>query len=196
MRWDIAVGVVAGLIAVWLVLILALLIVKPDRGGLPGAVRLLPDLVRLIARLAKDPSLPRSVRTRVALLALYLASPIDLVPDFIPVVGYADDAILVILVLRAVVRRAGLDAVRGHWPGSDEGFALLCRLTGLAEPPSSQPPTTSGGGGGAAAGRSGQEHDESDRGDQHPHHQVSERGRGAERGPDQAGDTGRGEVAK
>lgn len=57
--------------------------------------------------------------------------PIDLVPDFIPVLGYADDAIIVAVVLRSVVRRAGIDAVRGHWPGSADGFAALCRITGL-----------------------------------------------------------------
>jgi uncharacterized membrane protein YkvA (DUF1232 family) len=51
--------------------------------------------------------------------------------DFIPVLGYADDAIIVTLVLRSTVRRGGLDAVRAHWPGSDDGIAALCRITGL-----------------------------------------------------------------
>ena len=65
---------------------------------------------------------------RLALLLGYLALPFDLIPDFIPVLGYADDAIIVTLVLRSVVRRAGEDAVRAHWPGSDDGFAALARL--------------------------------------------------------------------
>jgi uncharacterized membrane protein YkvA (DUF1232 family) len=56
------------------------------------------------------------------------------VPDFIPVLGYADDAIIVTAVLRSVVRRAGLTAVRRHWPGTPHGFTVLCRLTGLHEP--------------------------------------------------------------
>ena len=60
-----------------------------------------------------------------------LATPIDLVPDFIPVIGYADDAIVVTAVLRSVVRRAGLAAIRAHWPGTDDGFAAVVRLTGL-----------------------------------------------------------------
>jgi uncharacterized membrane protein YkvA (DUF1232 family) len=59
---------------------------------------------------------------------IYLAWPIDLVPDFIPVVGYADAAIIVALVLRSVVRRAGPDAIEQHWPGTPEGLALIDRL--------------------------------------------------------------------
>jgi uncharacterized membrane protein YkvA (DUF1232 family) len=85
----------------------------------------------LIRRLAADQTLPRGVRVWLALLLAYLALPIDLVPDFIPVLGYADDAIIVTMVLRSVVRRAGLEAVRAHWPGTDDGFAALVRLTGL-----------------------------------------------------------------
>jgi uncharacterized membrane protein YkvA (DUF1232 family) len=79
-----------------------------------------------------DRILPRGVRVRLALLPAYLAVPTDLIPDFIPVLGYADDAIIVTAVLRSVVRRAGLDAVRAHWPGTDDGFTALTRLTGLA----------------------------------------------------------------
>ena len=94
-------------------------------------MRLLPDVLRLIRRLATDKDLPRGVRIRLGLLLVYLAIPIDLVPDFLPVLGYADDAIIVTAVLRAVVRRAGLDAVRRHWPGTDDGFTVLCRLTSL-----------------------------------------------------------------
>jgi uncharacterized membrane protein YkvA (DUF1232 family) len=65
------------------------------------------------------------------LLLIYLAIPFDPIPDFIPVLGYADGAIIVAAVLRSVVRRAGLDAVRERWPGSDDGFAALTRLAGL-----------------------------------------------------------------
>ncbi len=54
-----------------------------------------------------------------------------MIPDFIPVLGYADDAIIVTAVLRFIVRRAGTDAVRQHWPGTNDGFAALRRLTGL-----------------------------------------------------------------
>jgi uncharacterized membrane protein YkvA (DUF1232 family) len=75
----------------------------------------------------------------VQLLLAYLASPIDLVPDFIPVVGYADDAIIVAAVLRSVARRAGVQALERHWPGTRDGFAALCRLTRLTPDEASCP---------------------------------------------------------
>ncbi|QRY47176.1 DUF1232 domain-containing protein [Mycolicibacterium boenickei] len=125
-------GLGAALLLSWLVLVVALLVVRP-RGNLLGeALRILPDLLRLIPRLAADRSLPIGVRVRLALLVVYLALPIDLIPDFIPVLGYADDAIIVTVVLRSVVHHAGLDTVRAHWPGTDDGFDALARLTGLS----------------------------------------------------------------
>jgi uncharacterized membrane protein YkvA (DUF1232 family) len=129
---DLLISLAAGLVLVWILLIGALAVVRPRDGLLREALRLLPDVIRLVHRLATDRSLPRGVRIRLALLLAYLASPIDLVPDFIPVLGYADDAIVVTVVLRGVVRRAGLDVVRSKWPGTDDGFAVLCRLTGMA----------------------------------------------------------------
>ena len=66
---------------------------------------------------------------RLWLLLGYLALPFDLVPDFIPVLGYADDAILVSWVLRSVIRAAGPEVVAEHWPGTPEGLAVVRRLT-------------------------------------------------------------------
>ena len=68
-------------------------------------------------------------RGRRPLLA-YLASPIDLIPDFIPVVGYADDVIIIVVVLRWVVHHAWIQAVHRHWPGTEDGFAALCLIAG------------------------------------------------------------------
>ncbi|ADJ45006.1 hypothetical protein AMES_3181 [Amycolatopsis mediterranei S699] len=129
--WDLLIGVAVALVLAWAVLLGALVLVRPRGGLLREALRLLPDVLRLIRRLAADKTLPRGVRIRLGLLLAYLALPIDLVPDFIPVLGYADDAIIVSAVLRSVVRRAGLEAVRAHWPGTDDGFAALARLTGI-----------------------------------------------------------------
>jgi uncharacterized membrane protein YkvA (DUF1232 family) len=123
--------IAVGLALTYLVLLGALLVAGPKGNRLGEALRLLPDLLRLLRRLAGDPSVPRAARMRLWLLLGYLAIPIDLVPDFVPVLGYADDAIIVSLVLRSVVRRAGAPVVRRHWPGTDDGLAALGRLTGL-----------------------------------------------------------------
>ena len=136
--WQTLISVAAALLLIWIALLVALLIVKPEPGRLREAIRLLPDLLRLLHRLARDRELPRGVRIRLGLLLVYLAIPIDLIPDFIPVLGYADDAIIVTAVLRSVVRKAGLPAVRRHWPGTDDGFTALSRLTGLGR---TAPPT-------------------------------------------------------
>ncbi|MEV4177169.1 DUF1232 domain-containing protein [Nonomuraea sp. NPDC049709] len=133
--WDLLIGLAVALLVAWLALIAMLAIVRPRGGLLREALRLLPDVLRLVRRLAADPDLPRGVRVRLVLLLAYLAFPIDVVPDFIPVLGYADDAIIVVAVLRSVVRRAGLQAVRRHWPGTDDGFTVLTRLAGLGKPP-------------------------------------------------------------
>ncbi|MFT7841641.1 YkvA family protein [Saccharothrix sp. BKS2] len=129
--WDLALGIAAGLLLTWLALIAALAVLRPRGGLLREALRLLPDVVRLLRGLATDRDLPRGVRVRLVLLLAYLALPIDLVPDFIPVLGQADDAVVVVVVLRGVVRRAGLGAVRAHWPGTEDGFAAVVRLAGL-----------------------------------------------------------------
>jgi uncharacterized membrane protein YkvA (DUF1232 family) len=129
---DLAIGLAAALVLAWLALVIALVVVRPRGGLLREALRILPDALRLIRRLAADKTMPRGVRVRLVLLLIYLAIPFDPIPDFIPVLGYADDAIIVAAVLRSVVRRAGIDAVRAHWPGSEDGFTALVRLAGLA----------------------------------------------------------------
>jgi uncharacterized membrane protein YkvA (DUF1232 family) len=128
--WSL-VGVLAGLLLLWVLLVAVLWASKPDEVRLRELLRLLPDVLRLVRRLAADGSLPRGVRVRLWLLLAYLALPIDLVPDFIPVLGYADDAIAVALVLRSVVRRAGTEAVTRQWPGTPDGLAALRRLARL-----------------------------------------------------------------
>jgi uncharacterized membrane protein YkvA (DUF1232 family) len=133
LRGLLAVGV--ALAFTWVALVIALLVARPKGLLLAEALRLLPDVLRLLRRLAGDRSLPRGVRIRLWLLLAYLAIPIDLIPDFVPVLGYADDAIIVTAVLRSVVRRAGLEPIRGHWPGTEDGLAAVLRLCGLADQP-------------------------------------------------------------
>lgn len=129
--WDLLLGIAAAMLLAWLALIVGLVIARPRGGLLREALRVLPDVLRLLRRLAADKTLPRGVRIRLGLLLAYIAIPIDLIPDFIPVLGYADDAIIVTAVLRSVVRVSGIDAVRRHWPGTDDGFTAVTRLTGL-----------------------------------------------------------------
>lgn len=130
MWWQTLLGVLAGILLLWLVLVTVLWLTKPEETRVKELLRLLPDVLRLVSRLARDRSLPRGVRVRLWLLLGYLALPFDLVPDFIPVLGYADDAVVVALVLRSVIRRAGREAINRHWPGTPEGLATLDRLLG------------------------------------------------------------------
>jgi uncharacterized membrane protein YkvA (DUF1232 family) len=136
MGWSLAIGVAGGLIVMWLALIAALVGIggRFDLPSLREALRMLPDLLRLLKRLAADPTLPRGVRARLWLLLAYLIIPIDLVPDFIPIVGYADDAIVVAVALRSVIRHAGAQAIRRHWPGTGDGLAAILRLAGAESP--------------------------------------------------------------
>lgn len=122
-------AVLGGVALAWAALVAALWWVRPDDLSVREALRLLPDTARLLARIARDPAVPRGVRIRLWLAIGYLALPLDLVPDVLPVVGYADDVVVVAWVLRSVVRRAGTDAVRRHWPGTPAGLEALLRLT-------------------------------------------------------------------
>ncbi len=134
MWWRSSLGILAALLLVYLVLLLLLWRYArrhPDTVTLRDALRLLPDLLRLIRRLAADKTVPTGVRVRLGLLLVYLASPFDLIPDFVPVIGYADDAIVIAVVLRSVTRRAGPAALDHHWPGTPEGLHLIKRLAGL-----------------------------------------------------------------
>ena len=132
--WLVPVGAVAALAVVWLLLGIALWVAKPDDVGIQDMLRLLPDVLRLLKRLATDPELPRRIRVALVALIAFIASPIDLIPDFIPAIGYADDVIITALVLRWVSRTAGADALARQWPGTPDGLAAVRRLCGMPSP--------------------------------------------------------------
>lgn len=119
----------------WLALAALLFRAMPARAQLQEALRALPDTLRLLRDLALDGSLPQDLRIRLWLLFAYLAMPFDLIPDFIPILGYADDAIIVCMTLRSVVRRAGADAVRRHWKGTSAALAAVWRAANLPGTP-------------------------------------------------------------
>lgn len=138
MWWRVLLAIAVGLVAVWLVMLAVLWRAQRHtvaKTSLRDAARLVPDVVRLLRRLAADRTIARSVRIRLWMLLAYLISPIDLIPDFIPVLGYADDAIIVAIALRSVTRRAGPEALERHWPGTPEGLATLLTLAGLEQNP-------------------------------------------------------------
>jgi uncharacterized membrane protein YkvA (DUF1232 family) len=106
----------------------ALLVVTGRRADARAVAGFIPDCVVLVRRLLGDPAVPRAGKLLLVGLVAYLASPIDLVPDFIPVAGQLDDALVVALVLRAVLRRSGAAKLREHWPGPERSLAVLLRL--------------------------------------------------------------------
>jgi uncharacterized membrane protein YkvA (DUF1232 family) len=120
--------VIAGAaLALYAVAVLALVVAgrRTDARALAGFI---PDCLVLFRRLLGDPRVPRSRKALLAGMVGYLAMPIDLVPDFIPVAGQLDDAILVALVLRAVLRGPAQPLLREHWPGPERSLQLVERL--------------------------------------------------------------------
>lgn len=89
----------------------------------------MPDCAVLFKRLLRDPRVPRSAKFTLALVIPYLASPIDLIPDFIPVLGQLDDALLVVAVFGYVARRAGREVIEELWPGSEGGLRVVLALS-------------------------------------------------------------------
>jgi uncharacterized membrane protein YkvA (DUF1232 family) len=127
-KWAI-VGVGISL-AVYLAFV-AFLYLAGRREGARAAAGFIPDCLILFRRLIADSRVARWRKVLLALLLAYLAIPIDLVPDFIPVAGQLDDLIIVVLVLRAVLRGGGEALVREQWPGPQSSLALIL---GLAYP--------------------------------------------------------------
>ena len=118
----------------WAAFIL-LLLVAGRRSDARALARFIPDCVVLVARLLRDPRIPRRRKALLALLAGYLALPFDLVPDFIPVAGQLDDVLVVALVLRRVLRGGGEELVRELWPGPPESLRIVERALRLHNKP-------------------------------------------------------------
>ena len=121
-------AVILGLVAAWLALLLVLWLIRPRGVGVRELARLVPDILRLVRDLLTDRSTPRSVRIALVILLVWLISPIDLVPEFIPVLGPLDDVIVAVVILRFVRRRLGETEMRRHWRGTDEGWQVVERL--------------------------------------------------------------------
>jgi uncharacterized membrane protein YkvA (DUF1232 family) len=98
------------------------------RGDARALAMFIPDCLVLVKRMIEDPRVPRRAKAVLALLLAYLALPFDLVPDFIPVAGQLDDAILVALALRFALRTGGDALLAEHWPGAERSLAVVRRL--------------------------------------------------------------------
>jgi uncharacterized membrane protein YkvA (DUF1232 family) len=123
-------AIIVGLVAAWLALLVLLWLIRPRGVGARELARLVPDILRLVRDLVTDRSAPRGVRVALAVLLVWLISPIDLVPEFIPVLGPLDDVIVAVVVLRYVRRRLGDEELRRRWRGTDDGYRVLTRFLG------------------------------------------------------------------
>ncbi len=137
-------GVGAALVTTWLALVIALRLMRPTGLDTADYLRLLPDFVALVQGLARDDAIPWAVRARLWILFAWMVSPIDLIPDAIPVIGFVDDFVLLYVVLRSVVRATDADVLRRHWRGSDDGLAALERLLRVRRPDAPGTPDAAG----------------------------------------------------
>ena len=133
MDWRTVAVILGSVLAVWALLIAVLWILRPRDVALRELLRVIPDVLRLVRRLLGDPAVPLRVKVALVALLAWLISPIDLIPEFIPVLGPLDDVVVAVLVLRYVRRRVGLERIRSRWPGTPDGFALLSRIIGQAD---------------------------------------------------------------
>jgi uncharacterized membrane protein YkvA (DUF1232 family) len=124
-QWGlIGLGVTVALYA----LLIAVLLLAGRRTDARALATFIPDCLVLLQALIRDPRVPTSRKLLLLPLIAYLAMPIDIVPDFIPVVGQLDDAIVVGLVLRALVRSGGPELIREHWHGPQRSLDVIVRL--------------------------------------------------------------------
>jgi uncharacterized membrane protein YkvA (DUF1232 family) len=115
--------------AVWGAIV-GVLIVAGRRSAARALAGFLPNLIALFRGLLRDPRVHRRSKVLLVLALLWLVSPIDLIPEFVPVAGPLDDAIVGILVLRHVVRRAGHEVVADHWRGDPATLDRILRIAG------------------------------------------------------------------
>ena len=127
--WEWSLVAFASFLLLYAAFVLAL-VVAGRRESARALAGFIPDCVILCSRLLRDPRVPRRKKVLLVALAGYLAMPFDLVPDFIPVAGQLDDAMLLAVALRRLVRGAGPGIVSEHWPGPPESLGVVLRLAG------------------------------------------------------------------
>ena len=128
MQWWQWLLISLGVILVIYASFLAWLVIRGRRDDARAFATFIPDCIVSVTRLTRDPRVPRRRKLLLIALVAYLSVPFDLVPDFIPVAGQLDDAIIVALVLRYFVRAGGEPMIRELWPGPQQSLALILRL--------------------------------------------------------------------
>ena len=123
-------GIVVALVTVWAILLVLFWILRPKGVPVRELLGLIPDVLRLLRSVIGDRSAPIDVRLVLLVLLAWILSPIDLIPEFIPVLGPLDDVVVAVVAMRYVRRRVGVEDLRSRWSGSDQGFALLLRVIG------------------------------------------------------------------
>ena len=96
------------------------------------ALFMMPNIVKLVARLLKDPRVPRRAKITLGLAAAYVVSPIDIIPEVIPVIGWADDVLILMFALDSLIERAGDEIVTEHWDGPGDLLALVRDVVALS----------------------------------------------------------------
>ena len=105
---------------------------QPPQTRLKEYALALPRLVKLLWRLARDPRVPARTKATLVILAAYLASPIDVIPDFIPALGQLDDLVVVAFVLDQMLNRVPADVVREHWDGDEDVLELVQEILDIS----------------------------------------------------------------
>jgi len=123
-------GILIGLVVLWATIIVVLWLLRPRDVAARELVGVIPDLLRLLRSIITDRAAPLDVRVILIGLVAWIISPIDLIPEFIPVLGPLDDVVVAVLAMRYTRRRMGIEDLRARWAGSDEGFALVTRVIG------------------------------------------------------------------
>lgn len=113
-------------------------VLPPEGKSLQGrqlvtdAVLMMPNIVKLVSRLLRDPRVPRRAKITLGLAAAYVASPIDLIPEAIPVIGWADDVVIIMFAIDSLIERAGQEVVEEHWDGPGDLLALVRDVVSLS----------------------------------------------------------------
>jgi uncharacterized membrane protein YkvA (DUF1232 family) len=122
---------IAALIAVWAIVVVVIWLHRPTRDLAMPALRALPDLIRLARRLLADPRTPMRHKVALAFLLVWLVSPIDLIPEFVPGIGPLDDIVAAAVILGWIGRQTGTGRLRELWPGDADGFSIVARMLRL-----------------------------------------------------------------